>query len=124
MKKDEIILYQVFLSAKLSPDKVTMDVFKARAIERGNSYLITARELSAGKMENLTHNKVITKANIMVVSGYTNSDNACRGTWCFEEQISEAKELCMEEMHSALKRNLDNATRMSTMFQAYQHESK
>lgn len=125
MKNDKATLYKVILSAELTPSaEISMKVFKAKGTEQGNSYLITSMEHEKGAMEDWTRDKIITKSNLMKTSGYGNTDSACISLWCLEEQLSEAKEICMDKMHGIVRRNLDQATRMSAMFQAYKHESK
>lgn len=124
MKREEINIFKVVILAELSPaSEISMKVFKGSGIERGNSYLITSMGINSG-MEDLPYNKVITKSNLMKSEGYGNHNSASVTVWCLEEQIPEAKELCMNKMHEIVKRNLDHATRMSAMFQAYKHESK
>lgn len=127
MKNNEVNIFKVMLSAELaSTNEISMKVFKAKGAERGNSYLITAMGLNkkGHKLEDLSTHKTITKSNLMKTTGYGNPDSACVSLWCLEEKISEAKEICMNEMREIVRRNLDQATRMSAMFQAYKHESK
>jgi len=125
MKNEEVNIYKVLFSVKLRPSsEISMKVFKAKAVERGNSYLVIGIEFRNGEMEELTNNKTIPKTNLMVTSGFNNADSVSQSLWCLEEQLPEAKEICMEKMHDIIKRNLDQATRMSIIFQSYKHESK
>jgi len=127
MKNEEKIIYKVILSEELSPSpEISMKVFKAKGVERGNSYTITSMGVTGKRevMEDLNSYKTITKSNLMKTSGFGNTDSASISLWCLEEQLPEAKEICMERMSEVVRRNLDQATRMSVMFQAYKHESK
>ncbi len=127
MKNEEINICKIILSAELSPiPDISMRVFKAKGIERENSYQVTAMDISNNRylMEDLSRHKTITKSNLMKTSGYGNTDSASLSLWCLEEQLPEAKEICMDEMRDIVRRNLDQATQMSAMFQAYKHESK
>jgi hypothetical protein len=127
MKNGEVNIFKVILSAELTPSpEISMKIFKGKGAEQGNSYLVTSMGLTGKKemMEDFSSAKTITKSNLMKTSGYGNADSASISLWCLEEQLLEAKEVCMERMNEIVRRNLDQATRMSIMLQAYKHESK
>lgn len=120
----EIFLYKVSLSATLAPLEIKMDVTKMLATERVNSYLVTAMEMENGKMQPIPENKVITKANIMDINPRFAFASTYYSIVCFENQLSEAKGLLIDQMETALHADIENAIAMKETFEEYKSNIK
>lgn len=120
MDKEEIILNKVVLMVSRIPKEVTIKVYKAIGVEKRNTYRISAMDSSgSGVMEQLDLSKVITKRNILNVDPCFRPSEISATTWCLNDQLPSAKEMCKGAMELYLLQHIKRANAMNDLFEEY-----
>lgn len=121
----EIILNKVVLKVSRVPREVKMVVYRATGIEKKNTYVISSMDTdTCGVMAELNNPILITKTNILNVNPCFSLGRISATTWCLEDQLPSAKELCNAAMELYLLQNIRRANTMNEIFSSYKTKLK